>query len=203
MDKIMAVIGLLFFIALIVGLIKPGVVSAREEGSILYNIIHGDSGSSQPSPPSAPLDSETEIQSYAVQLFEKVTDSKANWGSDLRKVRGVKASKVSDKKYSLLIDFRINDNLGSRLRKRGIFSDIKDFAEAVNTDKPLENVDKFLFQGFFPLQDNYGNAKEEIVASVTMSKALIKKINWGNMFSEQLMSLLSSEGNLRMHPAME
>ena len=110
---------------------------------------------------------------------------------------------VSIEGDQLWVDFNVAENLSASMTRRGAFSDAKDIIEIVSTEAGFDSISVYHITGYFPLQDQYGNAKEEIVAQIELTRDVAKKVNWDNMFAENFENLVRAEGKLFLHAAFQ
>lgn len=202
---------MLFVLFIAVGMVAPDEKASRpsntqsspqsntnsRDSSVLHSLLSGNGKTAFTKSP-APLSSVKDIEAYAISFFEDATERSVNWDNRPRKVIFAKATKLANKQFKLAIQFRVSDNFSSNLVRVGILKDMMDFLEKATTDKGLEYVQRFQFEGVYPTQDKYGNSKTSVVVTASISRSLMRKINWENIITKDFERLLKSEGQLRI-----
>ncbi len=82
---------------------------------------------------------------------------------------------VPDNNFAL-IKFKGSENLSSKMKVKGMYMDISNILKGIQKDISV-NVD---INVTYPLQDKYGNIREDIVIKTTFNNDTIKKINFDN-----------------------
>jgi hypothetical protein len=99
--------------------------------------------------------------------------------------------------YIVAIVFTIDDNLTEGFIKGGAKTDVFDVMKAVYSKYSIKSVEMV---GTFPMKDEYGNVAEKTVLKCNLAYSTASKINWGNMYKDDLFRILDY---LWWHPAFE
>jgi len=78
--------------------------------------------------------------------------------------------------FDIQIEMNANDNFSSDWIKTGIESDMGEiYYQLYKTDYPISSI---RIAAFFPFQDKYGNASDEVLYQTTLPGVEADKINW-------------------------
>jgi hypothetical protein len=113
------------------------------------------------------------------------------------KVKNISISESTSGDYVIAIDFAIDDNLTESLIKGGAKMDVYDVMKTLYAKYTIESIDMF---GSFSMRDKYGNISEDVVLKCKLTKSTAYKINWENIYQDDLFKILDY---LWWHPAFE
>jgi len=132
---------------------------------------------------------------------------KTNWeGNPQRLIAITKIMQVAgidSGGYSVRINYRLNENLTTSWMKRGIFIESQKFYQKLYSDPRCSQVKICTLEPFSILTDKYGNEKEHQVGAVRLRRAVAKKINWNNIYTDLFEKLLHEDPIYWIHPALE
>jgi hypothetical protein len=115
---------------------------------------------------------------------------------EIKKVQKISVSS-SNEGYIVAIIFAIDDNLTEGFIKGSAKSDVFDVMKAVYSKYSIKSVEMV---GTFPLKDKYGNVAEKTVLECNLAYSTASKINWSNMYKDDLFRILDY---LWWHPIFE
>ena len=168
--------------------------------------------STQPSQVNSPETQETQQPAPTPKtLEEKITDaintslgSKTN--TDKQRVVGIEINKYDSKMLSaykykkgdsvvgLLLEINADENITVNLQKRTMHHEAAQIAQAIF---PLDQtVGDIIIWSRLPVQDKYGNSKDDTAIVYSISRPLFDKINWDNLDYSNLPTLLQSEESI-------
>ena len=108
----------------------------------------------------------------------------------------VQAVVLSDER-AVTVQWAINDNLTSGLRKGGARRDVVDILKAVHeSGVPYESI---LVVGTFPLVDLLGNASETPVVRAVYDQSTVEQINWDGFQSDNVYRIADGEFGAIVH----
>jgi hypothetical protein len=119
--------------------------------------------------PAATLDAKSSLK-VAIQTALGTSDR------NIPRIRGISfdAFETGD----IFVEWSINDNLTESMIKFGARDDVNKVLKAV-ADSGF-NYTSVALQGYFPMQDAYGNSSEDMVLNLIYKKTTVDKINWAN-----------------------
>ena len=98
--------------------------------------------------------------------------------------------------YVISLRFAIDDNLSESWIKQGAENDVFNVMKALyQSDYPIQEIHMF---GSFSMKDKYGNLSEDSVLTSSLTKTTEQKINWDNLYADELFEILDT---LTWHPA--
>ncbi|MMZ49335.1 hypothetical protein D1872_110290 [compost metagenome] len=77
----------------------------------------------------------------------------------------------------VLIKLNAKDNLTSNMIKKSIWIDTKKLLEQISK---IQEVEECVFFWHFPLVDQHGNEKDEMIMKIGFTQPTLNKINWDN-----------------------
>lgn len=86
---------------------------------------------------------------------------------------------VSQKGDILFVKYNIKDNLAKSLISYGAKTETLSILEAVNSSNASYN--RVFVQGYFPMQDSYGNVSDSMILNVSYLPEDVEKINFENL----------------------
>ena len=78
-----------------------------------------------------------------------------------------------------------------------------DIMQLVSNASELEAVTIVETRAFLPLIDEFGNSNDRVVMRHRLSRGVIEKIVWENMSHDKFESLVSRQGTLFIHRALQ
>ncbi len=101
----------------------------------------------------------------------------------------------------VFVEWEINDNLTNDLIKFGAADDCTKIAKAIA--KSGFQYTHLTLQGYFPMQDVYGNSNDAMVINLTYSKATLDKVNWDNFILQNIYKIADTDVTDFVSPAFQ
>lgn len=99
--------------------------------------------------------------------------------------------KPSDEVVGITVKMNASENLTTNLQKQTMHKEAFDVFKNVF---PLSStIGDVVVWSYLPVQDKFGNAKDEIAITYVMSRSLFAKVNWEGLNYSELPNLLQSE----------
>ncbi|MBM7644061.1 hypothetical protein JOD45_000252 [Scopulibacillus daqui] len=128
------------------------------------------------------IQKEYEENSFKDEISESVHKGFGNKNSFNKKDSIIEIN-YNDNNNFLLIKVFGKDNLSKNMIKKGMWMSI---SKTLKDLKDNTKFDKIAFNIVFPMQDQYGNASNNIVMKATFDRDTLDKINWENFMFENI-----------------
>jgi hypothetical protein len=104
------------------------------------------------------------------------------------------------------VEWSINDNLTESMIKFGARDDATNILKAVAQSGI--NYTSVVIEGYFPIQDVYGNSSDSMVIDLVYLRSTVDKINWSNFLSDNIYRIADRSENGSpivnyVHPSFE
>lgn len=121
-------------------------------------------------------------------------------GESNRSVERVSQYVWDEGTQTLFVQFAINDNLLESFILAGIQEDVTNILKTVSQSGLVPGIKEITISGTFVLVDNFGNKSEDIVLTLTYSRATMDKINWDNFLYTKIFDIADQSF---FHPALQ
>ena len=129
------------------------------------------------------------MENTAREIITKVFGKTSN-RNDLPSIIQMSSIPQVDGTLTLDCRLRIDDNLTQRYIVLGFIMDTKRAMQKLFDDPKLSGYEEFRFYGAFPMQDMYGNVRENNICKIFLKRSVARKINWDNLTTEMFHDLL-------------
>ena len=129
------------------------------------------------------------MENTAREIITKVFGKTSNRDNQPRIIQMSSIPQV-DGTLTLDCRLRINDNLTQRYIVLGFVRDTQRAMQKLVADSKLSGYEEFRFYGAFPMQDMYGNVREDFICKIFLKRSVARTINWDNLTMEMFHSLL-------------
>jgi hypothetical protein len=192
MGPLFGVLAFLVFVAMIVGLIKPSWVKAKDRKLVflgfgflfvVFLIVAGVSTPSSPTPTAAttpttaagntPQDPPSQIKAIVTNVLQGQTNE-----SGENKLRSITVATDTDDSYDVLVEFNANNNFTNSMAKNGIEIEMSDVYIALYTSAIAQKIKIVDVKAYLPLTDKYGNTQDGVVYGSVLDGSDAAQINW-------------------------
>lgn len=134
----------------------------------------------------------------SVELTEKAL---TEW-TDEQVKRIQQGEQISSGEFLVQIKYKSLEGFSGKQTKKFVYRKAMEIMQALSTKPEFSSIVSYMLMPHANLEDKYGNTKLEQVAKFVLSRDVAQKINWDNMYEEKFTSIVQSDGQLWLHPAM-
>lgn len=109
-------------------------------------------------------------------------------GRNINVVKNLGTEDASD--YRVNLSFKATENITNELTVLGAYRDIKSILSYVQSCNYMTDITIFVY---YPMINEYGATKDEVIIKYNMTKETLKKCNFNNLYAENIRNLKNSE----------